>query len=73
MSDGNYTLTDEELKLVDDLGAVYNAFMKLDELHVADRPEFRSAIHQAQNIILSRAGLRQMIDRKKERDRNEKF
>lgn len=40
------------------MGKAYNAFLKLPVIHHADNADFVHAIHQAQNIVLARVGLR---------------
>lgn len=47
-------MTPEENKIVDLLADAWNAFIHLPILHQKDQDEFIHAIHQAQNIIMSR-------------------
>lgn len=47
-------ITSEEQQVLDLLGSAWNAFLKLEAIHPDDNPEFRAAIHAAQNIVLSR-------------------
>jgi hypothetical protein len=54
-------LTEEEWAVVNLLGDAWNQFMKLPTLHSDDCHEFRSGIHQAQSIIMSRPVMREMI------------
>lgn len=51
-------MTPEELEVIDLLGQAFNKFVELPILHFMDQREFCTAIHAAQNIVLSRAGLR---------------
>jgi hypothetical protein len=53
------TLTNEEIAVIDTLGAAMNAFARLEVLHPADANEFGLAIHAAQNIVFARPGMRQ--------------
>jgi len=50
----------EEQAVLDNLAAAWNAFLLLPIIHEADRVEFVSAIHAAQNIVLARTALRAM-------------
>lgn len=47
-------LTEEEEKLIHDLGGIWNRFIRLEEFHPSDRMEFMIAIHAAENIIAAR-------------------
>lgn len=51
-------LTPDEEALLMMLGAAYNRFVNLPEMHPSDRREFMYAIHQAQNIVLARPAWR---------------
>lgn len=51
-------MTPEEEKALRLLAEAWNVFVTLPEMHHMDRHEFAHAIHAAQNIILSRVGLR---------------
>lgn len=53
-------LTPEEIEVNNLLGQAYNLFGKLPVIHPADKNDFVYAIHLAQNIILSRSGLRDL-------------
>jgi len=53
-------LTTDEADLVKDLGEIFNQFLLLPKEHANDAPEFCSAIHVCQNMILSRPARRQM-------------
>lgn len=57
MSDEARITVDEETVL-QLLGEAWNKFIKLPVEHHADKAEMTLAIHAAQNIILSRVGLR---------------
>jgi hypothetical protein len=52
-------LTVEENVLLDVLAMAWNMFIKLPELHGADRNEFSLAVHALQNIVMSRAVMRE--------------
>lgn len=52
-------MTNEEVEVLDLLGEAATAFASLPTEHTADLNEFVLAIHAAQNIVLSRAGLRE--------------
>lgn len=51
-------LTDEEREVLELLGHAADKFSALPEEHPADLADFVNAIHAAQNIVLSRVGLR---------------
>jgi hypothetical protein len=51
-------LDHDELEVLDQLGDVASAFAALPQEHAADIDEFVAAIHAAQNIVLSRPGIR---------------
>jgi hypothetical protein len=51
-------ITEYEQRVVAVLGQAWNMFLELPDLHPSDRQEFMQAIHQAQNIVLARVGLR---------------
>lgn len=51
-------LTPDELRVLDHLGAAWNAFVALPVLHDKDRPEFCQAIHAAQHLIAFRVAAR---------------
>jgi len=53
-------MTDAEKEVVEMLADAWNRYCGLPKYHPADDGEFCQAIHAAQNIILSRAGRRQM-------------
>ncbi len=63
-NDGKVTtdtkLDEQELAVLDQLGLAANLFFKLEIIHPSDTSEFALAIHQAQNIVLARAGMRQI-------------
>lgn len=52
------TISPDEQLVLDHLAHAYNAMLKLTVLHQADLPEFTTAIHAAQKIVLARVGLR---------------
>lgn len=52
-------LTQPEIDVMDLLGQAMNQFAELEEIHGSDRPEFAKAIHDAQNIVLARPGMKQ--------------
>ena len=51
-------VTEQEAEVLDLLVKTWNAFTQLDQLHPSDGLEFSQAIHQAQNILLSRPTMR---------------
>ena len=53
-------MTEEEKIILDLLADDWNKFVELKPYHTDDIPEFRAAIHRAQNIVLSRAGARSL-------------
>ncbi len=57
------SVTEQEAKVASMLGAAWNAFLELPIEHPSDRTEFCQALHQAQNIVLSRSGRRELIAR----------
>ncbi len=52
-------MNEEEELVVHYLACAWNNFLKLPIEHPDDIPEFRKAIHQAQNIVLARLGRRE--------------
>lgn len=50
-------LTDKENKIVEILGTAWNEFLQLNPIRQDDKDEFRTAIHAAQNIVLSRPAM----------------
>jgi hypothetical protein len=57
---------DMETIVLNLLAEAWNNFLTLPVLHPDDQHEFREAIHQAQNIVLARAHLRDMEEAKVE-------
>ena len=55
-------LTRAERKIFYLLGAAWNAYLPLPELHPDDIHDFRFAIHAAQNIILARGAMRDEVN-----------
>lgn len=55
-------MTKAEASALELLGQAFLAFQELPEQHPADRREFTSAIHAAQNIVLSRVGYRALLE-----------
>jgi len=55
-----FMVTDQELRVVGLLGEAWNAFLAMPTEHGDERDEFRHAIHQAQHLVLARAGARQI-------------
>ena len=53
-------MTDEEKAVVALLASAWNAFLALPIEHLADEGEFLSAIHRAQDIVLSRPARRDL-------------
>lgn len=53
-------MTDDERKVVEQLGNVWNAFLALPTQHPQDQHEMLHAIHMAQRIIMARPALREM-------------
>lgn len=56
------SLTREERALIDALGACASDHAQLPEVHPCDSAEFVRAIHQAQNIVLSRPAVEAIAD-----------
>lgn len=56
--DHRQTNAEAEREVLNLLGSAFNAFSLLPEMHKADLDEFVHHIHGAQNIVLTRAGLR---------------
>lgn len=57
------TITEAEKAILDLLAKAWNKFCELPSgshlgAHHLDRPEFMKAIHEAQNIVLARVGMR---------------
>lgn len=65
-------ITDEELKALERIGDAFNRIMALPEIHPADKGEFIRDIHDIQNRILARVGLRAMREREEEDKEKEK-
>lgn len=53
-------ITPEENEVLNLLGQAANKFSVLPVIHHADLREFILAVHAAQNIVLARAGLRDL-------------
>ena len=51
-------LTDQEAKVAQMLGEVWNEYLKVPIEHPMGQKEFCSAIHACQNIVLARCGVR---------------
>lgn len=49
-----YGLTNAEMDVVHCLGSAWNEYQKLPSVHESDEREFLAAIHQCQNIVMSR-------------------
>ena len=47
-------LSSEEQHVVDLLAETWDAFLKLDSVHVSHIGDFNTAIHSAQRIVMSR-------------------
>jgi len=54
----DYGMTNQEIELWKDLGAVAGQFLQLPTLHPSERNETVIEIHRLQNRLLSRPGLR---------------
>ena len=52
-------LNEQEIAVLDQLGLAAKLFSRLEIIHSSDASEFALAIHQVQNIVLARAGMRQ--------------
>lgn len=50
--------TEDERRLVDQLGDCWDAFLQLPVVHADARAEFRILIHRAQDMVLARTALR---------------
>jgi hypothetical protein len=61
-------LTEQEDEALNMLGNAYWLFTQLPVLHADDRPEFKAAIHAAQNIILSRPAFDDILGMRKFRE-----
>lgn len=64
-------VTEQEKKILDMTGEVWNAFLTLPVEHPSDRDEFMRNIHALQNIILSRSAyrvLKQSLNEQLEKD-----
>jgi hypothetical protein len=59
-------ITEDELVVLDHLTEAWNAFLKLEVMHPQHQPEFMHTIHEAQRLVLARAGLRDLAQRKDE-------
>lgn len=55
-----HNLTNEELKLVNQLGEIWNEFLALPEETRNERENFMDAIHACQRLILVRVGRRSL-------------
>jgi len=53
-------VTSEEEAVVSLLAQAWNAFLALPLEHPCERHDFCNVVHQAQNIVLGRAGRRQI-------------
>ena len=51
-------LTDEELEVVNHIGAAYRAFAELPVYHPADMDEFVRHVHEMGRIVLARSAVR---------------
>lgn len=56
-------ITEKEVEVLDALGKIYNLLISLPVLHPGDLAENVRDIHDLQNRILSRVGLRAMRER----------
>ena len=50
----------EELEIVEDLGVIWNKFLKLPDRTDDDNREVCSAIHQIQNLVMARPVIREI-------------
>lgn len=55
-----FMITSAEIDVVNFLSEAWNAFLALPIEHADDISEFRHAIHSAQDMVLARAGRRQI-------------
>ena len=55
-------LTDEEVSILDDLGAIYNRLCALPHEHPNDKDDVALAIHMLQRSVLARSGRRALAD-----------
>ena len=53
-------VTEQELAVLNKLAEAWNLYLTLPEQNPNDRTEFMYAIHQAQNQVLARSGVRQL-------------
>jgi hypothetical protein len=53
-------ITDDEIRITEMLGRVWNEYLVLPVEHPMDRDEFCRAIHACQDMVLSRSGRREM-------------
>lgn len=58
-------ITDEEKRLTQLLGDIWNAYLELPVEHPMDRAEFCGMIHGCQEKILMRSGRREMVEASK--------
>lgn len=56
-------LTEQEEKIANMLGDVFNAYMLLPVEHQMEQREFCQAIHACQNIVLSRPAVRYLKEK----------
>lgn len=54
-------MTKDEIEILDMLAVANNKFKELPQLHPSDIPEFVHAVHNAQNIVMSRAAHREQV------------
>jgi hypothetical protein len=53
-------LTEDEIKVLEQSGDLWNSFLELPIMHPDDRHEFSLHIHAVQNMLLSRSAYREM-------------
>ena len=54
----NAELTDQEARVAQMLGEVWNEYLKLPKEHPMEQQEFCTAIHACQDMVLARCGRR---------------
>ena len=63
-------LTEQERLVLSLLAESWNAYIQLDIEHTSDLLEFQQAIHQAENIIMSRPIMRELDKKDKKSQQN---
>lgn len=56
------SMTENEIKILENLGDAWNDFLALEELHSSEKVEFMNGIHMCQYILMSRDAVRNHPD-----------